>query len=68
MRLGELYDAVDAISEGVRHGHRLQHIFPVGDHAQFKWEEADVANGRTLPHPAQRPPWPDYFPDIFWSE
>lgn len=68
MRLGELYDAVDAISEGVRHGHRQQHIFPVGDHAQFKREEADVANGRTLPYPAQRPPWPDYFPDIFWSE
>ncbi|WP_370554354.1 hypothetical protein NMD73_07995 [Edwardsiella tarda] len=64
MRLGELYDAVDAISEGIRHGHRQQQIFPVDDHAQFKREEADVADGRTLPHPAQRPPWPDNFPDV----
>ncbi|EOV3371228.1 hypothetical protein OSZ62_17040 [Edwardsiella ictaluri] len=64
MRLGELYDAVDAISEGIRHGHRQQQIFPVDDHAQFKREEADVADGRTLPHPAQRPPWPDDFPDV----
>ncbi|UCQ19348.1 hypothetical protein DCF79_08030 [Edwardsiella tarda] len=64
MRLGELYDAVDAISDGIRHGHRQQQIFPANDQVQFKREEADVADGRTLPHPAQRPPWPDDFPDV----
>lgn len=64
MRLGELYDAVDAISDGIRHGHRQQQIFPANDQAQFTREEADVADGRTLPHPAQRPPWPEDFPDV----
>ncbi|WP_370556874.1 hypothetical protein NMD92_08550 [Edwardsiella tarda] len=64
MRLGELYDAVDAISDGIRHGHRQQQIFPANDQAQFTREEADVADGRTLPHPVQRPPWPEDFPDV----
>ncbi|WP_370559623.1 hypothetical protein NMD70_08370 [Edwardsiella tarda] len=68
MRLGELYDAVDAISEGIRHGHRQQQIFPVDDQAQFKREQTGVTDERTLPYPAQCSSWPDYFPDIFWSE
>ncbi|EOV0998732.1 LPD38 domain-containing protein [Edwardsiella piscicida] len=64
MRLGELYDAVDAISDGIRHGHRQQQIFPANDQAQFTREEADVADGRMMPLPAQRPPWPADFPDV----
>lgn len=64
MRLGELYDAVDAISDGIRHGHRQQQIFPVDDQAQFKREQTGVTDERTLPYPAQCSSWPDDFPDV----
>lgn len=45
MKIGELYDAVDAVSDGIRNGRRTQQIFPATDQDQFRREENASESG-----------------------
>ncbi|GKW25992.1 hypothetical protein PEC311524_35860 [Pectobacterium carotovorum subsp. carotovorum] len=44
MRISELYDAVDAVADGIRSGRRKQQIFPKSDHEQFRRDSQPPQN------------------------